>query len=145
MQGGVKGSARDPNAKSSKSFANSARIENWNKRQLSLFSKPPAQKKLNYLFYVILDNLCALPVEDGIPHPQQRHGLHVPIFPHPPVVGIESFRSLIRFLSGMGDFGRVNANRPRWKSFPGLREYEDHIRACLLCWARSRKLVEDSE
>ena len=47
--------------------------------------------------------------------------------------------------SGMGDFGRVNAHRPRWSSFPGLRESNTHKRACLFCWARSRKLIEDSE
>ena len=45
----------------------------------------------------------------------------------------------------MGDFGRVNAHRPRWSSFPGLRESNTHKRACLFCWARSRKLIEDSE
>ena len=115
------------------------------KRQLSLFSKPPTQRQEDYLLYIIVNHLCNRPAEDGIPHAQQRHALHVPIFPHPPVVGIESFRSLIRFLSCMGDFGRVNAHRPRWKSFPGLRESEDRKRACLFWWARSRKLVEDSE
>ena len=71
--------------------------------------------------------------------------LQSPIFPHPPTVGIASFRCLINFLSGMGDFGRVNAHQPRWKSFPGLRESDTHKRACLFCWKQSRKLLEESE
>ena len=45
----------------------------------------------------------------------------------------------------MGDFGRVNAHRTRWSSFPGLRESESHKRACLFCWAQSQQLCEDSE
>ena len=62
-----------------------------------------------------------------------------------PTVGIASFRCLIKFLSGMGDFGRVNAHQPRWKFFPGLRESDTHKRACLFCWKQSRKLLEESE
>ena len=62
-----------------------------------------------------------------------------------PTVGIASFRCLIKFLNGMGDFGRVNAHQPRWKSLPGLRESDTHKRACLFCWKRSRKLLEESE
>ena len=62
-----------------------------------------------------------------------------------PTVGIASFRCLIKFLNGMGDFGRVNAHQPRWKSLPGLRESDTHKRACLFCWAQNRKLFEDSE
>ena len=45
----------------------------------------------------------------------------------------------------MGDFGRVNAHRPRWKTFPGLRESDTHKRACLFCWTQSWVLHEDSE
>ena len=45
----------------------------------------------------------------------------------------------------MGDFGRVNAHRDRWSSFPGLRESETHKRACLFCWAQNRKLFEESQ
>ena len=62
-----------------------------------------------------------------------------------PTVGIASFRCLIKFLNGMGDFGRVNAHQPRWKSLPGLRESDTHKRVCLLCWKQSRNLFEDSE
>ena len=61
------------------------------------------------------------------------------------MVGIASCRCLIRFLSGMGDFARVNAHRPRWSSFPGLRESNTHKRACLFCWTQSRTVLEDSE
>ena len=96
-----------------------------------------------YLLYVILDNLCERSSEEDN-QPQPRPSLQASIFPFPPTVGIASCRCLIRFLGGMGDFGRVNAHRPRWSSFPGLRESNTHKRACLFCWARSRKLIEDS-
>ena len=75
----------------------------------------------------------------------QRRLLQQPIFTSAPAIGIDSCRKLFRFLSGMGDFGRVNAHRPRWKTFPGLRESDTHKRACLFCWTQSRVLHEDSE
>ena len=80
--------------------------------------------------YVILENLCARSAEEANLL-QQQPILQTPIFPHPPAVGIASFGCLIRFLSGMGDFGRLNAHQPRWRSFPGLRESDTHKRACL--------------
>ena len=39
-------------------------------------------------------------------------------------VGIETFRCILRLFSGMGDFDRINAHRPRWQSLPGIRVYE---------------------
>ena len=87
---------RDPNVKLLHS-ANSPRIENWKKRKVSLFIKPPAQQQQDLLLYVILDHLCARPAEDGIRHPQQRHALHVPISLHPLFVRIESFRGFSDF------------------------------------------------
>ena len=45
----------------------------------------------------------------------------------------------------MGDFARVNAHRPRWNKYPGLRESDTLKRACLFCWTQSRVLHEDSE
>ena len=114
------------------------------KRQASLLSHPPTSNQQDYLLYVILDGLCERSLEEGNPV-QPRPTLKTPIFPFPPVVGIASCRCLTRFLSGMGDFERVNAHRPRWRSFPGLRESNTHKRACLFCWTQSRKLLEDSE
>ena len=135
---------RDPGVKLTKHFASSAWLVNWKKRQASLLSHPPTGNQQDYLLYVILDNLCERSSEEDN-QPQPRPSLQASIFPFPPTVGIASCRCLIRFLSGMGDFGRVNAHRPRWSSFPGLRESNTHKRACLFCWARSRKLIEDSE
>ena len=93
---------------------------------------------------IILENRCARNAE-AANLLQQRPMLQSPIFPHPPTMGIASFRCLIKFLSGMGDVGRVNAHKPRWKSLPGLRESDTHKRACFFCWKQSRKLFEDSE
>ena len=114
------------------------------KRQASLLSHPLTPNQQDYLLYVILDDLCERSLEEGNPV-QPRPTLKTPIFPFLPVVGIASCRSLIRFLSGMGDFARGNAHRPCWSSFPGLRESNTHKRACLFCWTQSRKLLEDFE
>ena len=135
---------RDPGVKLTKHFASSAWLVNWKKRQASLLSHPPTGNQQDYPLYVMLDNLCERSSEEDN-QPQPRPSLQASIFPFPPTAGIASCRCLIRFLSGMGDFGRVNAHRPRWSSFPGLRESNTHKRACLFCWAQSRKLIEDSE
>ena len=95
--------------------------------------------------HIILESLCTRSAGNGDDSPSQWRPLTVPIFAHPATVSIVSFRERIHFLSGMGDFGRVNAHRTRWSSFPGLRESESHKRACLFCWAWSKHLVEDSE
>ena len=129
---------REPGVKLSKHFSYSAWLVNWKKRQLSLFNHPPARNQQDYLLYVILDHLCARSDEEGN-DTQQRLPLQKPIFISTPTIGIDSCRRLIRFVSGMGDFGRVNAHRPRWKTFPGLRESETHKRACLFCWMQSQK------
>ena len=135
---------REPDVKLSKHFSRSAWGSNWKKRRTSLLNNPPARNQQNYLLYIILENLCARKAEDANLL-QQRPTLQSPIFPHPPTVGIASFRCLIKFLSGMGDFGRVNAHQPRWKCLPGLRESDNHKRACLFCWKQSRNIFEDSE
>ena len=98
----------------------------------------------DFLLHSILDFLCARSTAGDNPAPE-RQILEAPIFPIPPFVGIESCRCLLRFLGGMEDFGRVNAHQPRWASFPGLRDSDTHKRACLFCWAQSRKVFEDSE
>ena len=123
---------REPGVKLSKHFSYSAWLVNWKKRQLSLFNHPPARNQQDYLLYVLLDHLCARSDEEGNDI-QQRLPLQKPIFISTPTIGIDSCRILIRFLNGMGDFGRVNAHRPRWKTFPGLRESDSHKRACLIC------------
>ena len=130
--------------KLSKHFSRSAWGVNWKKRQASLLNNQPARNQQHYLLCIILENLCARNAEDSNLL-QQRPTLQSPIFPHPPTVGIASFRCLIKFLSGMGDVGRVNAHKPRWKSLPGLRESDTHKRACLFCWTQSRTVLEDSE
>ena len=61
-----------------------------------------------------------------------------------PTIGSDSFRLLIRFLVGMGDFARVNSHNPRWASLPGLRESTSQ-RKCLFCWAANKKRFLDSE
>ena len=134
---------RDPDVKLSKHFSRSRWGANWKKRQTSLLNNPPALNQQDYMLRIILENLCARNAE-AANLLQQRPMLQSPIFPHPPTMGIASFRCLIKFLSGMGDFGRVNEHQPRWKSFPGLRESDTHKRACFFCWKQSRKLLEDS-
>ena len=135
---------REPGVKLSKHFSCAAWLANWKKRQLSLLNRPPAQNQQDYLLYVLLDHLCTRLDGEGNAL-LQRPLLQQPIFTTAPVIGIDSCRKLFRFLSGMGDFGRVNAHRPRWKTFPGLRESDTHKRTCLFCWTQSWVLHEDSE
>ena len=45
---------------------------------------------------------------------------------------------------GMADFARVNAHRPRWSAFPGLRESELK-RFCLSCWVKDKRKCIDTE
>ena len=104
---------RDPGVKLSKRFASSAWLVNLKKRQASLLSHPPTGNQQDCLLFVILDNLCERSSEE-YNQPQPRPSLQTSIFPFPPMVGIASCRCLIRFLSGMGDFGRMKAHRPRW-------------------------------
>ena len=125
---------RDPGVKLSKHFSSSAWHANWKKRQASLLSHPPAGNQQDYLLYVILDNLCERSSEE-YNQTQPRSTLQASIFPFPPIVGFASCHCLIRFLSGMGDFGRVNAHRPRWNSFLGLREPNTRNRACIFSGA----------
>ena len=76
-------------------------------RQLSLLSNPSTLQQEDCLLCVILDKLCPQSSEEENRYRPQRCTRQAP-----PEVGIASFRSLIRFLSGMGDFGRVNADQP---------------------------------
>ena len=67
-----------------------------------------------------------------------------PIFPSLPSIGHDALQCLLRFLSGMGDFARVNAHRPRWSSLPGIRGSDKKV-CCLFCWKREGLRVRDSE
>ena len=52
---------------------------------------------------------------------------------------------MLRVFSGMGDFARVNAHRPRWQSLPGIRDFEHGNRICLFCWVHAKHRIVDSE
>jgi len=58
-----------------------------------------------------------------------------------PSVGPEAFQSLLRLLSGMGDFARVHSHMPRWEKFPFLRESTQGRRFCLYCLIHARSPV----
>ena len=113
---------------------------NWKIRQESLLCKPPSYYQQDFVLYKIL---VALSTAEQFSN--NKAPLSGPIFPLQPEIGAESFKCLLRFLSGRADFARVNAHRPRWTAFPGLRESPNLKRICLFCWVKHGRQCRDSE
>ena len=102
-----------------------------------LFSKPLSRRRWGAIFQILL-KLTAVTV-DGILIPMQGA-----IFPSPLSIGHDLLQGMLRFLSGMSDFARVNAHQPRWGSLPGIRESDKKV-CCLYCWKRDKLRIRDSE
>ena len=110
----------------------------WNCRQESIFAQRPKLEQQDYILFQILLKLTAVTV-DGTLIPMQGA-----IFPSPLSIGHDLLQGMLRFLSGMSDFARVNAHQPRWGSLPGIRESDKKV-CCLFCWKRDKLRIRDSE
>ena len=112
--------------------------QSWSSRQEALFAKPPNMEQQDFILISILRRLTE----------ETAQGRLIPlqgaIFPCVPSIGHDMLQKLLRFLSGMTDFARVNAHNTRWNSLPGLRE-SDLKRVCLFCWTRDKRKFRDSE
>ena len=106
--------------------------------------KPPTDRQQDYILYAILRELNG----------QSQDAIAEWIFPKIPDIPADQFQSLLRFLGGMEDFGRVNCHQPRWTKiergmmiggFASLRECAPLKRVCLFCYGYKRYKNTDSE
>ena len=119
-----------PDVKIGRQYTSAAWVANWRRRQVKLMRRSPCFSKQDFIIYKIIFKLG---------HPENNvdnegnpcfKPFFAAIFPTL-TVGIETFRCILRLFSGMGDFDRINAHRPRWQSLPGIRDFEHGNRICL--------------
>ena len=133
-----------PDVKIGRQYTSAAWAANWRRRQLKLMKRAPCSSQQDFILYKIIFKLGHLETNaDNEGHPSFKP-ISEAIFPTP-TVGIETFRCMLRVFSGMGDFARVNAHRPRWQSLPGIRDFEHGNRICLFCWVHAKHRIVDSE
>ena len=133
-----------PDVKIGRQYTSAAWVANWRRRQLKLMKRAPCSSQQDFILYKIIFKLGHLETNaDNEGHPSFKP-ISEAIFPTP-TVGIETFRCMLRVFSGMGDFARVNAHRPRWQSLPGIRDFEHGNRICLFCWVHAKHRIVDSE